>query len=208
MSLEESLMKHLFSPSIIILSVANFILSFFLYANVLEKALFVDLPYFNSIQMVETPIVLPIDYSKSNSTQYGLLGKPTTIRIPRLGLILGLDEPISEEGRWKLSGSKVYLLTLGKSNSGMLGDSLIFTSPSYSLFNVVTNLSEGDRFSVETDKGYLYSYRVNKKIIEDSPYGVGGIGTRGKIIIVGPLKHIVGKGMVITGEYESVEKII
>jgi len=201
-------MKYLFSPSVLGLFAVNLVLSFVLYANELEKALFIDLPYFNSIQIIETPITLPNDYSVSNSDQYGLLGKPTALRIPRLGLNLDLDEPISEGEKWKLSNSKAYLLTLGKSKSGMLGDSLIFTSPSFLLFRFVTNLGEGDRFSIETDKGYLYSYRINEKIIKDSPYIVYGSGTKGKIMIVEPLKNLAGKGMVITGQYESVEEKI
>ena len=201
-------MKYLTNLSVLAFISVNFLLSFFLYANVLEKALFVDLPYFNSVQTVDTPINLNSDYSTSKVNQYGLLGRPTTLRVPKLGINLNIDEPIAKGDKWKLSSSKAYLITLDKSKSGMFGDSLIFASPNFSLFGIVNTLNEGDRFSIETDKGYLYSFRVKQKMVDDAPYTMQSKDEKTKVFIVESLKKSDGKGMVITATYESVEEVI
>lgn len=201
-------MKHLANFSVLTFISINFLLSFFLYANVLEKAFFVDLPYFASVQTVDTPINLTDSYSTSKVNRYGILGRPTNLRVPKLGINLNLDEPISEGNQWKLSSSKAYLITLDESKSGMFGDSLIFASPNFSLFGIVNTLNEGDRFSIETDKGYLYSFRVKQKMVEDAPYTVQTPDENTKVFIVESLKKSAEKGMVITAVYESVEEII
>jgi hypothetical protein len=201
-------LRLLKSKSMITLLILNAGLSFFLYANVVEKALFVDLPYLKSIQVINLPVSLPQGYSVTSTNSYGLLGRPTVLRIPKLGLNIDLDEPVAQGTQWKISNSKAYLITISKSRSGLLGDSLIFTSPGFPLMDIVTNLNEGDRFIVETSKGYKYSYRISNKMIETGDTLLAGIGNIGKVIIVQSLYNQGNKDIVVTGQYESVEGIL
>lgn len=201
-------MKFKLSLSILLLFAVNFIISVLMYANVMEKAFFINLPYFDSIQLVDTPVITNDNYHTNNLNQIGFFGKPQTIRVPRLNLNLAIDKPIIHGNQWKISNSKTYFMTLGNSKSGLNGDSIVFSSPTYSKFSNLSALAVGDRFTIETDKKYLYTYKITKKIIQNYPYQISPDNSRPVVLIVERLTNDITKGIVIYGQYDSLEKLI
>lgn len=188
----------------------NILFSVYLYSHVVEKALFVDLNYIDSIVVSNLPDkitenVQDLTLTKESAKLEGFYGTPIAIRVPKLSLHFDLNPAIKSTHGWKVSNTKAYIWTYSESEYGLLGDSLIFSRETYLPMNSIALITEGDRLVLSTDKGWNYTYRVSKKYI--TPYNESPIlaSQPSSLVLVKGLNDINGY-LVLEAAYVSLEE--
>lgn len=141
--------------------------SFYMYAHIIEKVFLVDLPYVRAITLTNAPIInrhLDLNAIPTEErTKYGFYGRPLTLRVPRLGLTLNLQEAQSAENGWRVSDGAVSYLVYQPSQAGRVGDITLFGADHSFLLDSMHQMVEGERIGLETEN-WTYSFRVTRKI--------------------------------------------
>jgi hypothetical protein len=165
------------------------LLSFYIYAHIIETIFNSDLPYVRAVEKTDSPNLLSnlksANLPKNDSERYGFFGKPSTLRIGRLNYYASLYEIATLEDEWTLRRNTVGILTYQRGKAGRMGDSVLYSTASSSSLNILGSLVEGDRLIIDTDANWRYLYRVNKKITVDKDKGyLVAESPQNKIIII------------------------
>lgn len=141
--------------------------SFYMYAHIVEKVFLVDLPFIKAITVTKSPLVISAvgeqTFPKDDRQKYGFYGRPYTLRVPRLGLVLSLQEAQQEGDGWRVSDGAVSYLVYSSSQAGRTGNIAIFGADHSFLLDSVKQIVEGELVVLETNE-WVYSFRVIRKI--------------------------------------------
>lgn len=134
--------------------------SVFMWFNITERIFYIDIPFVDTVVKTALPSNLVQANIVSETDKYGFFGKPATLRIPSLNYALPLAEGIKQKDQWLINKSSASFSVLEKSNSGYMGDLLVFSQGE--MLSFVKYLDEGERFMIDTSQGYRYHLKINK----------------------------------------------
>lgn len=192
--------------------ILNFLFSIYLYSHVIEKSLFIDIPYVSSISISRTPFNFLYSNGKTpkkviDTKDFGFYGRPQIFRIPKFGVSFEIANPLLvNDVELKISNNKLYYYPIDKSNHGLLGDSVIFAGNNFYGLDIFKILDEGDRLIITTDKSWNYTYRIsNKYVAEISDYQLLDDLDTSKIIIVRDNVYQTN-ALVVEADFNSLEE--
>jgi|GEM_PF-4556978 len=192
---------------LVFLMIATSAFSVYLYGNIAEGILFVDIPKINSVEAKMDPANLSNDSKHVDSTKaIGYLGTPKLLRLSRLEMTNTLEESRLTKKGWLAEKSKVNYYFISPSYSGRLGDMVLFDTSGSKELEALKISTSGDKISIVTDLKWTYNYRITKKsVLEKSKTYIPGTSQNSKLIFI----HEIENGsynLIIEAELLSVEE--
>lgn len=197
-------MQKKFWQSVVIGLVSLF--SFYMYAHIVEKVFLIDLPLVKAITVTHSPrtvsAVGEFKFPKEGREKYGFYGRPYTVRVPRLGLVLSLQEAQPEGEGWRVSDGAVSYLVYSPSEAGRIGNIAIFGADHSFLLDSIKQVVEGEQVVLETNE-WVYSFRVIRKIaLTDAQQYVPSLSNTSLTII----KPVDGATIVVETQFLNVQE--
>lgn len=183
---------------------AFYLVSTYIYLHVTEELFFIDLPHIDSVSATNLPQVVWQVKEGSNvltsDQKYGFFGIPQTLRIPRLDFTVGLQESPNTNAGWQVGRGLAGTHFLSPSQSGRMGNLIVFALPQSRALDAVELAVEGERIIIDTKDKWRYNFRVSKKTLAtvDEPF-LSSASSSSKVII---LRQVPGEKYVLVLESE------
>jgi hypothetical protein len=193
--------------------VTFFTFTLYMYAHILEKVFYIDIPNISSVSRTALPPriwkLADASLPQNDTEKYGFYGQPQSVKLARLGVALNLQDAKKDKMKdeWLVSDGLASYTVFSPSQSGRLGNTVVYGPNNAKILDVLYYLVEGDRIAIETRDHWRLHYRVKRKIALSSEQDfVPSTGSQSVLILtkeVGPETVIV-----VEAQFMNVEEIL